>query len=413
MVRLLLAVYVFLIPFENLWGVLFGSDTVLKPYRLVGLALVVVHVFENLSLRRRFRLDTFDKAFIAIFVIGQAMAMTWYVVDGSSNMRRAISDGTLSLFAFLVYLVIKRVAHDAPAMGKLLRAFVAGTVLSIVIAYLTGVTAAGRFSGFYANPNSLAVSVVASLFVIIAWALFGRRRGGMTYLLQGALVLLLLITLLFTGSRGAIIGAVVSLPLFGFSLAARSGARRTPVLRVAALFPIVLIAGMVLSTTYEQHEADSTALRRYDMENASRGSGRLDIWRAAWLVAGDHYYLGVGTNQYPLYHRKYIRKLGVLYTPTMAEHDVVTHSDYVDLLTSFGIVSLLIYLWMLVRIYLLLRRRLVVYEDPVAFAPHLLFPLFVFIMIVESFANFFVSPQYFFFMALITAAASRVARSPK
>jgi len=172
-----------------------------------------------------------------------------------------------------------------------------------------------------------------------------------------------------------------------------------------------VIAGVGLASTYGEQEAESTALQRYDLDMARKGSGRLDIWRAAWMVAGDHYFLGVGTNQYPLYHRTYIRKLDQLYTPAMAEHDVVTHSDYVDLLTSFGVFALFIYLSMLVRIYRALRRRLAVAEDGPAYVAPIMFPLFVFIVIVESFANFSVSPQYFFFMALITTQARAQARS--
>lgn len=413
MVRLLLSVYVFLIPFENLWGYLFGSQTVLKPYRLLGLVVVAVHWMKNLGRGRRYRLDGLDRGFVAIFILGQVMAVVWYVLAGTSDLGRSISDGTLAVFAFLVYLTIKREAYEPAAMARLLRAFVAGTAISVILAYALGVTVEGRFSGFFNNPNSLAVAVVGSLLVTVAWSLFGRRRGaGLDYLVQGGLVLLLLATLLFTGSRGAIIGAVASVPLLGFALVARSGpARQRSLMRVAAFVPVVLIAGVVLASTYEEHEAESTALQRYDLDMARKGSGRLDIWRAAWMVAGDHYFLGVGTNQYPLYHRAYVRKLGQLYTPSMAKHDVVTHSDYVDLLTSFGVFALLIYLSMLVRIYRALRRGLARADDGPPYVAPIMFPLFVFIVIVESFANFSVSPQYFFFMALITTQVRTLTRS--
>ena len=49
-------------------------------------------------------------------------------------------------------------------------------------------------------------------------------------------------------------------------------------------------------------------------------------------------------SQYKSYHREYVDRLDYLFAPRVGEHDLTTHSQFVDLLTNFGALGLLLYL---------------------------------------------------------------------
>lgn len=407
----LLQLYAFLLPFEMLWLELFGVDTVLKPYRLVGLAVIGLKIVSRSHPRTRVRIDVFDRSFLFIFTWGLLAAVFWYVFSGSGNLGWAVSDSILIFFAFFVYLVLKSETRRFATVEKLLDSFVLGTLTSVVIyAGFFGSITSSRFQAFYDNPNRLAVAVTVCLTLIVARFLFGRvRRRALDYLWHGGLFLFLSFILFFTGSKGALLGFAFSLVAFAVPLMVRS--KRTGSLnlsRVVTLLPVVVVAGLVVSTAYTQYE-DSMAVQRYQM-SAGQGSNstnsRLDIWESAWNVAQDHYFLGVGTAQYRFYHRTYVRRLDNLRSPKIAEADLGTHSDYLNLLTSFGVLCTALYAWMLLLIHRGLNLGLGRLQERDFYPMAAYLPVLVFLVVNAATHIMMGSPDYWFFMALITGAVA-------
>ncbi len=409
MYRRLLVLYVFLLPYEGILGQLAGTSTVLKPYRLVGLVIIGLLFFRILDPKKRLRVDAYDTVYLVMFGWGLFMAVFWYLVAGTGRIQWALWDSTLIVFAFAVYLAIKNEADSIRDAELLLNTHVLGTLSSIILQSLLGVDAtAGRMAGFYGNPNGFAVAIITALLVSISKLLFApSRRSLQNYLWNGGVTITLVIALLFTGSRGPILGLLVSLAAFAIPLLRRSHrlGERT-MTRLAGILPVLMIAGMGLSLAYTEYRTESLSLQRYGVEAASTGSGRFDIWRSAWNVAEDHYFLGVGTAQYRYYHRRYVSRLEHLYSPSVTESDLGVHSDYLNMLTSYGGVSLLMYLYMVFVIYRRLRRRL---RDPAvysSFAVAAYLPLLVFILVTESAHILMQNPQYYVLMALITVTVS-------
>lgn len=405
--RGLLFLYAFLVSFEMLWELVFGFDTIFKPYRIVGLLAVVTYILGN---KRNLSLDVFDKCIFALIMLGFATAALWRLVASDGDLGLAAHETILFLFGFFTYIVVKQEARDGQTRARLMRALVMGTVASILLGtLLVSATTGGRFSAFYSNPNSLAVAVGASLHIIVARFLYSRTRGHrIGLILDGVFIVLLLWTMLFTGARGPIIALVVSLLFLGVPYVLRRSARSSRQLaRVAAIIPVLVIGALVVTTAYERHAEESTAIARYDPEIASQGSGRWDIWRGAVAFSMDHYFLGAGTGQYRLHHLEYMKKLDVLYTPSIAEHSVGTHNEYLDVLTSSGFVGLILFLFVFVYAYRCLWRRFSQGDEHVTHVTAACLAILVFVSITAGVDNLFVNPQFLLLMSFITLETIR------
>ena len=64
---------------------------------------------------------------------------------------------------------------------------------------------------------------------------------------------------------------------------------------------------------------------------------RLEIWEQNWGVTSEHWLLGTGPAGYAIYYMSYF--------PTTARS---THNNYLDILSQFGIVGLVVWMWVMV-----------------------------------------------------------------
>ena len=412
MIQRLLALYVLSLPFEYLFVRLYGSDTVLKPYRLIAIGMVGLWLLHRLGSRREFRLDSYDWIFSFFLASGLALAGIWSVL-GNANLNMAVSDTVLGAFALLTYLVIKNSDSDARRYERLLDLYLYSVCASIVLNIAMGMPTTGeRFEAFSESSNRLAFSITVAVHVLIAKILSGRRttvRG--TYLARGGIILGLVVALLFTGSRGAIVALIFTLPLHAVALAATRGRQRRRIGRLAALAPLLLIGGLAVSVTLERYGDEASGLRRLDRTGIEATAGRYDIGRAVWQASLDHFFLGMGTAQYRAQHRTYVGGLEHVYEKRMTEVDVGTHADVLELLTSSGIIAAALYVWLLVSLFLRLRARARM-TDQTGWLYQSLLPICGLIAISGLSHVFIRSPHFFFLMAVMTASV-RAARVPR
>jgi len=413
MIQRLIALYVVSLPFEYLWVRLFGSTTELKPYRIIGMLLAVVWVLEQLSSRRRIRLDAYDWILLYFLIGGLALAGFWSVV-GTASLSAALHDSLLAGFAILAYLVVKHSGTDARRLERLLDLFVFSVVASILLAYAMGLSSlSDRLTAFSKNPNGLSFALGASMHVLLAKTFFAaRRERASSYLVRSLVFAILATALLFTGSRGGAVAFAFSVPLHFVARRSSSGRRSS---RLAALAPLALIGGLVIGVTVTRYEDQSAALTRLDRSGLAATSGRYDIWRSAWSASVDNMFIGMGTGQYRVKNRQYVSQLERVFDKRMAQHDVGTHNDLLEILTSYGLFGLVLYLLMLVSLLRRLRR-LARSEDVGWFYPALM-PLLGLMVLAGVTQNLLRSPVFFFLLAIMTAptvsqmAAARLQRT--
>lgn len=355
MSKRLIPIYTFLYPYEKLWVEVFGSDSILKPYRIVGLLVSFVFVLRLLTTKRRLKLDRYDLGFSAIIAGGLVLAGFWYLVAGTANLAWAVNETALLSFVFILSVVMKNEVDTAKAAEHALLGLVAGTLSSVLMSQGLGLEISSeRAHGYLENPNALGVLAGLSFHILVARLIFGRHRNmWLQYAVTGLMCTSLAVILLITGSRTPLIALLASTPMFAIPLLMRrDDARRRALSRVAGLLPILVGVIVLIGMIYVSASDDSLFVR-YSYQSAKGGSGRFDIWRSALRLSEDHYFLGVGAGQYRYHHMTYIRLLATLYSRGTDQITLGTHSDLMNLLTCYGLPLLATYLAM---VFGMLRR---------------------------------------------------------
>ncbi len=409
MIQRLLTLYVATLPFEYLWEWLFNSDTEFKPYRLVGILLAFVWLLDRLTSGRRIRLDAYDWVFVGLLFLGLGLAAFWNIVRTDVDLGIAIQNSLLSAFALMTYFVIKNSGTTTQRFEQLLALYVYALAVSIVLAYVFGGTSEGpRFTGLSGQANRLGMATTIGLHVMFAKILAAPRQSAAVYLGRAVVILILLVALLFTGSRGSMLAFGCSLPLHAIALTRLSGRRGRAARNLAALAPVVLVGGILVGLVFGRYGEEASGLRRVIDPQKDVTSGRYDIWRAAWAASVDYMFVGMGTNQYRAQGREYVSQLEALRSPQIKSRNLGTHSDILNMLTSYGLVGLFLYFWLFVSLF----KRLRTWGQTVGnqgWLPQALLPLLGHFFLGGLTAILIYSPNYFFLMAIMTFVVRSVA----
>jgi O-antigen ligase len=229
----------------------------------------------------------------------------------------------------VAFLVVATGMADRRAVRLGAAAFVAGAVLSVLVGAVNGsVGEEGRFEGTLGDPNLLAAGLVPA--VVLVFGLAAGRRGVWWRGAAGAAVVVLGLGLAASGSRGAVVGAIATLA------AALAVVRRPRVAVVVAGSAIALAAIAAALWLNPSAWARSSSLEA--------GSGRADLWKVAWHMAGDHPLTGVGPDNYPEVAGDYVRDVGPLQdVDLIAVEPHEAHNLYLQLLAETGVVGLALF----------------------------------------------------------------------
>jgi O-antigen ligase len=249
-----------------------------------------------------------------------------------------------------LFLVFATTLRDARSLRRLLIAFVAGGVLSVVVSVVErgtlATTGQDRLAGAAGDPNFLGAWLLAS--VLLALGLLAGRRSHGARAACAATTAVLAGGLASTLSRGAFLAAATTSVL---ALLALRG-RRTAVLAV-----MVLCTGG-FATWLSMSEA---AWQR--LSQADGGSGRQDLWTIAWQMAVSNPLRGVGLDSFTVVADLYMRQVG----PIPAPHLIVrtypdeVHNVYLQTLAEGGPLALALllgFVLLCLRVTLLAARRL-------------------------------------------------------
>jgi O-antigen ligase len=324
----------------------------------------------TLFLRDRFALGRLEAGMLASFagLVGWvALSSTW-----STSSERSILEVQRDLIYLGGLLVVFLVARGRSIAELLVAVYGAALVTSIfALAHLffSGPEADGRLSEPLGYPNALAL--VAAIGALLAAAFAAHARPQLTRALSAACLVVFVLTIFFTFSRGTWISLAVGLaamlaldprrgallrtlvvvaPVSGAALwlgsrahpghllalatvvlAAAAGlatlvARRIPAAAVVTLLVALLVvsgAAIVRSGPTPLYNGPVASNRR--ALTPAKLSGRIPLWRQAWRDWEAHPGLGSGAGtfeQYWLRHRRRaanVRDAHNLYLETLAE----------------------------------------------------------------------------------------------
>lgn len=195
----------------------------------------------------------------------------------------------------------------------------------------------------FVNKNHFAYLMEMALGLAIGLIIAG---GSKQKLIQFALLLPIWVALVLSNSRGGILAMLAQVTLAALLLL------RTAALKLA--MAAVLVAGVLFGTIWVGGErlvtnfsAASNELTPSDRDGASRN----EIWRATLKMFAAHPVLGAGLGAYWIGITTYHDASGVL-TPQEA------HNDYLELLSSGGVIGFALGIWFAVIVVRLAHKNL-------------------------------------------------------
>ena len=325
-------------------------------YRVpIGTAAMVAALL-TLPLEKR------ELRFPPITILACALVAWAFLGMTSTNYPAGVLD---SVTEFAKVCAVLFVAVNVLTTRARFRAFIVFTTIvfcayplrgSLFAYFIYGGTVGGRaaWNYIYSNPNDLAGLCLLQLAVALG-ALAVERRPWVKYGIQVGVGLLVLVIVL-TGSRGAIIGLLA----FGI-IGGRKYFRN--IRKILYLLPVLaVIAVVVPDTTWKRfstiENAMSTDPNLLDPElvdfNARSDQGstvqRLAIWDVARTIAAENLWMGVGLGAYPEVHNIVSRRPN--FNPT-ARGKRDTHSTYLNVLAETGLFGFVLFASMVI---LTLRR---------------------------------------------------------
>ncbi len=234
----------------------------------------------------------------------------------------AMGQVALALAFFAAYALL--VDHPAQLTG-LLRAYVAGAVFAAGYGFFQAAVGL-RAEGLQGDANIYALYQVAALPAAVALM---RIDAGLRRLLWGAAMIPILVSVLTSQSRGALLALLAT----AIVLAWLSPYRR-------ALLPAAALVGLLLVAVAPLID-DRYAAQRV---SADRASGRIDIWLSAWQSFLDNPWTGLGAGNFvPQSIDLLTRTPGVelVKSHLLLGQGIEVHNIYLESLAERGIFGLL------------------------------------------------------------------------
>jgi putative inorganic carbon (HCO3(-)) transporter len=286
-----------------------------------------------------------------LVVLGVAVLAT-----GFSPVPVAAFKGLLKLVSYLgVYALMRQLLAAAPVWwDRLVAALLTGGLLTSVIGIRqlyedTGALARWsdansvargtvRIYSTLENPNLLGGYLLPllplALVALLRWPGLARRLFALAALLLG------IVALVLTYSRGAWMGMVASLAVLALLLAMRQTRHWPPLWR--RLFPLLLLLGGAAALAVLVTQVEPLRVRVMSLlagREDSSNNFRLNVWQAALRMIEDRPWLGIGPGNtafnlvYPLYQQPKFNALSAYSIPL----ELAVEAGIPGLLAGFGL----------------------------------------------------------------------------
>ncbi|MES2523931.1 MAG: O-antigen ligase family protein [Gemmatimonadota bacterium] len=251
----------------------------------------------------------------------------------------------LGVISFVAYNVLRTRVHARVAMVFLAACFVFFPMRGAFINYFGGYNLYGRalWNFAYENPNELAVYAILFIsFTLSARAYLRDRRLRILALASASSMMLLI---LFTQSRGALLAC-------GLTMIVMLAWQRRRLRNAMGLLALACVAALFAPESVWKRlgglrNASLTGnMRGVDAEGSAEQ--RWQIAKVAVRIVSDHPVLGVGVGTYPLAHLDYATIYAADYPIAGGNRDA--HNTYLRIAAELGLTGLLLFLAMLAAV---------------------------------------------------------------
>ena len=300
-------------------------------------------------------------AFVQTLSIGSANV--WDAISADPFQTRFFALQMLALTAFLALLY--RYANTERRVRVLVYTVLGVAVASAIFGILRQTTQQqtgfilpllkpNQGYGQFINKNHFAYLMEMAFGLELGIILSGgiKRDRVMIYV---ALLLPIWVGLVLSNSRGGVLAMLAQIVVAALMLLSLQGVAQPVVLK--AVLIVILVTGVLagafwvggdrLATNFEA----TTREFNTDVTDARNGASRNEIWRASLKMFAAHPILGVGLGGYWIGITRYHDASGLL-TPQEA------HNDYLELLSSAGLIGFAIGVWFVVVVIREVRKNL-------------------------------------------------------
>jgi O-antigen ligase len=307
---------------------------------LLALLAALAVVSGHLHLRR---IPVPIVALLAVLVVLNILSMA-----GATEMDEALRYCAITLYLIVLAVWLTSYLRTAQRTQLVIRAYVAGAVISSVAAVLALFVAfpghevlAGeeqsRALGLFKDPNVFGPFLIPAALIALEEALrpriLGLRRPAAV-----AVLVVLVLGIVFAFSRAGWLNFTVAVAAMMLVLALRTQAARATWAAVALIFVVAVFAGgAVLLTGSEEFLQERAQVQAYDTD-------RFSAQRTGVQLASEHP-LGVGPGQFEL------------------DQPVSAHSIYIRVLAEQGVLGLAVLIALLAYTLVLAARNAVAGRD--------------------------------------------------
>jgi len=304
-------------------------------------------------------------AFLQTLSLGvrtEANLDVWDTISADPYQTRFFTLQMLGLTAFLALLY--RYANTERRIRVLVFTVLAIAVASAVFGilrqstqqqtgFLLPLLKQNQGYGQFVNKNHFAYLIEMAFGLGLGIILGGgvKRDRLMVYV---ALLLPVWTALVLANSRGGVLAMIAQIIVAVFLLTSVQKVTQSFALRAVLL--IVLVIGVVLGTIWVGGDRLATNFENASSELASdtlrQGVSRNEIWRATLRMFAAHPILGVGLGGYWIGITAYHDASGLM-TPQEA------HNDYLELLSSGGVIGFALGIWFVVAVVRKARQNLI------------------------------------------------------
>lgn len=320
---------VFAVPWEDML-VLPGIGTMSKLLGIAALGATVLQVLFSARVRRPISFHWM----VAIFLCWVLLSSFWGIAQPLSIQRKI---NTYLQILVMVWVIWETTSTRARLIG-LLQAFVLGAYVgaaSTIYNYATGKATAdyGRFAADGFDPNDL--GSMLALALPMAWYLATTATSGTQRWLNRAYLVVGILAILLTGSRGALLATIAALAVIPWTLN-----QLRPSMRVAAV--VILLGAGAIAVAF----VPSLVFQRLSTTGSeiSEGtlSGRLAVWESGLRVVPGRPLQGYGPGGWFV-------AAGSVFGRIRAPH-----STWLSILVEEGIIGVLLF----ISIFLAMLPRL-------------------------------------------------------
>ncbi|MCT8977254.1 O-antigen ligase family protein [Clostridium sp. CX1] len=352
-----------------------SGDTLLF---LIFLLYFVILLFLRERRIKFFRsLRDFFTDYLNLFMVGLFVVMTVSVAY-STEKGLAISETFRFATYLLLFFIIKYEFNKSAYIKGFINSYIVCiTIMSIfgIYQYFTGAYLSKGFvntDGFLGRPrvtvsldnsNNFGAFLILAIFPVVMLLIYEKSIKKKVFL--GILSLSLLINIVFSYSRNAMMGLVIGLIILALVYSWRL---LIPIGGVTALlFLIPQIGGRLL-----------------EIGKGSENYTRLKLWKTAWYMIKEHPIFGVGNGNFVSLYDSYVEKYPELYIYYEYKR-FPTHNSYLKVQSELGVMGIVFFIGILISALLKIKNLIQFTEDK-------LYKYF--------YTGFFASMVSFFFMNL-------------